>query len=145
MHRPQYSEVARNTLGICFVQPITTMKKRKKIFLPPPKVFLIKFSSGQILRSFRPFEQFRLHELLMIFMTSFSSISFRILKEANIIFYYVKYGSSIITSKIPSKILSNENMKTGVSRNIVCLWHLSSRFVLKTTETPFFIFITEIF
>ena len=31
-------------------------------------------------------------------------------------FYYVKYGSSIITSKI----LSNENKKTGVSRKIVC-------------------------
>ena len=26
-------------------------------------------------------------------------------------FYYVKYGSSIITSKIPSKILSDENKK----------------------------------
>ena len=35
-------------------------------------------------------------------------------------FYYVEYGSSIITSKIPSKILSNENKKTGVSRKIVC-------------------------
>ena len=35
-------------------------------------------------------------------------------------FYCVKYGSSIITSKIPSKILSNENKKTGVSRKIVC-------------------------
>ena len=35
-------------------------------------------------------------------------------------FYYVKYGLSIITSKIPSKILSNENKKTGVSRKIVC-------------------------
>jgi hypothetical protein len=35
-------------------------------------------------------------------------------------FYYVKYGSSIIMSKIPSKILSNENKKTGVSRKIVC-------------------------
>ena len=35
-------------------------------------------------------------------------------------FSYVKYGWSIITSKILSKILSNENQKTGVSRNIVC-------------------------
>ena len=35
--------------------------------------------------------------------------------------YYIKYGSSIITSKIWSKILSNENKKkTGVSRKIVC-------------------------
>ena len=33
----------------------------------------------------------------------------------------VKYGSSIITSKIPSKILSNENKnKMGVCRKIVC-------------------------
>ena len=35
-------------------------------------------------------------------------------------FYNVKYGSSIIMSKSPSKILSNENIKTGVSRKIVC-------------------------
>ena len=34
-------------------------------------------------------------------------------------FYNVKYGSSVIMSKNPSKILSNENMKTGVSRTIV--------------------------
>ena len=34
--------------------------------------------------------------------------------------YCVKYGSSINTSKILSKILSNENKKTGVSRKIVC-------------------------
>ena len=36
-------------------------------------------------------------------------------------FYYIKYGLSIITSKILSKILSNVNKKkTGVSRKIVC-------------------------
>ena len=34
-------------------------------------------------------------------------------------FYYVKYGLWIITSKILSKILSNEKKK-GVSRKIVC-------------------------
>ena len=33
---------------------------------------------------------------------------------------YVKYGLSIITSKILSKILGNENKKTGGSRKIVC-------------------------
>ena len=32
----------------------------------------------------------------------------------------MKYESSIITSKIPSKILSNENKRTGVSRKIAC-------------------------
>jgi hypothetical protein len=31
-------------------------------------------------------------------------------------FYYVKYGSSIITSKIPSKVLSNENKKNWCSQ-----------------------------
>ena len=35
-------------------------------------------------------------------------------------FYYIKHGSSIITSKILSKILSNENKKTGVFGKIVC-------------------------
>ena len=36
-------------------------------------------------------------------------------------FYYVEYGSSIITSKIPSKILSNgKKQKTGFSRKIDC-------------------------
>ena len=44
-------------------------------------------------------------------------------------FYYVKYGSSIITSKIPSKILSNKNKKTGVSRK---------------RNTSVYVFITEI-
>ena len=34
-------------------------------------------------------------------------------------FYYVRHGLSIIImSKIPSKILNNENIKTGVSRKI---------------------------
>jgi hypothetical protein len=35
-------------------------------------------------------------------------------------FNYVKYGSSIVMSKFPSKIFSNENKKTGVSRKTVC-------------------------
>ena len=35
-------------------------------------------------------------------------------------FKYDRYESSIITSKIQSKILSNENKKTGVFRKIVC-------------------------
>ena len=47
----------------------------------------------------------------------FWGFTFRTLAES---FYYVKYGSSIITSKIPSKIISNKNKKTGVSRKIVC-------------------------
>ena len=35
-------------------------------------------------------------------------------------FKYVRYESSIITSKIQSKTLSNENKKTGVFRKIAC-------------------------
>ena len=35
-------------------------------------------------------------------------------------FYYVKYGLSNIMSKVPSKILITENIKTGVSRKMVC-------------------------
>ena len=42
-------------------------------------------------------------------------------------FYYVRYGSSIIImSKIPSKILNNENIKTAVSRKIGILVHVLS-------------------
>ena len=55
-------------------------------------------------------------------------------------FYYVKYESSIITLKKLSKILSNENKKTGISRKKGLFWHVNSRFVLKTTETPVFMF-----
>ena len=57
-------------------------------------------------------------------------------------FYFVRHGSSIIImSKILSKILNTENIKTGrVSRKISLFWHFSSRFVLKTTETPVFMF-----
>ena len=62
--------------------------------------------------------------------------------------YYVKYGSSIITSKIPSKILSNKNIKTGVSvvfktkRELKCpnkLFFWNHQFFF------FFVFITENF
>ena len=64
-------------------------------------------------------------------------------------FYYVKYGSSIITSKVSSKILSNENIKTGVSRKIVCFGILIHVLSWRPTETPMFmfssVFITEIF
>ena len=34
-------------------------------------------------------------------------------------FYYVNYGSSIITSKVCRNNLSNENTKTGVSRQMI--------------------------
>ena len=45
--------------------------------------------------------------------------------------------------------LSNENIKTGVSREMTFekyffFWHFNSRFVLKTTETLVYVFITEI-
>ena len=55
-------------------------------------------------------------------------------------FYYVKYGLSIIMSKVVSKILSNENVKTGVSREKGFFWHMNSHFGWKTTETPVFMF-----
>ena len=49
--------------------------------------------------------------------------------------YYVKSSSNN---------LSNENIKTGVSREIIfqnsSFWHFNSRFVLKTTEAPVFMF-----
>mgnify|MGYP002044988931 CR=1 FL=1 len=50
-------------------------------------------------------------------LSSIISIIFYINDSIAESFYYVKYGSSIIKSKIPSKILSK---KTGISRNIVC-------------------------
>ena len=49
--------------------------------------------------------------------------------------YYVKYGSSIITSKILSKILSNENKKTGVSRKyVVCFGTFNSHLSWRQQE-----------
>ena len=57
------------------------------------------------------------------------------------VFYNDKNGSSFITSKSSSKNLSNENKHTLLfPKN----WHFNSRFVLKTTKTPVFVFITEI-
>ena len=53
-------------------------------------------------------------------------------------FYYVKYGSSIITSKVPSKFLSNENITCSFQKNNLLL-HFNSRFVIKT-ETQVFTF-----
>ena len=61
-------------------------------------------------------------------------------------FYYVNYGSSIITSKVRQKNISNENIKqrNDITKNS-SFWHFNSRFVLETTETPVFsVFITEI-
>ena len=52
-------------------------------------------------------------------------------------FYNVKNGSSNITSKSLSKNLSNGEV---FPEN----WHFNSCFVLKTTKTPLFVFITEI-
>ena len=54
--------------------------------------------------------------------------------------YYVKYRLPIIMSKVVSKILSNENVKTGVSKEKGFFWHMNSHFGLKTTETPVFMF-----
>ena len=56
-------------------------------------------------------------------------------------FYNVKYGLSIIMSKVLSKIISNENIKTCIyfQKNSL-FWHFNSHFVLKTTETPVFMF-----
>ena len=55
--------------------------------------------------------------------------------------HYVINGLSFIMSKSLSKNLSNENKHT------LCFpdnQHFESRFVLKTTKTPVFVFITEI-
>ena len=83
------------------------------------------------------------------------------------VFYNVKNGSSFIASKILSKNLSNENKhccfcclqdKTWIKmpilwnywdsltnfRELPENWHFNLRFVLKTTKTPVFVFITEI-
>ena len=57
------------------------------------------------------------------------------------VFYNVKNGSSFITSKSSSKNLSNENKHTLMFPED---WHFNSLFVLKTTKTPVFDFITEI-
>ena len=59
-------------------------------------------------------------------------------------FFYVNYWSSIITSKN----LSNENINTLCFQwyyKNSSFWHFNSRFFLKTTKTPVFVFITEIF
>ena len=55
-------------------------------------------------------------------------------------FYDVKNGSSTITSKSSSKNLGNENKHTMSLENL----HFDSRFVLKTTKTPVFVFTIEI-
>ena len=56
-------------------------------------------------------------------------------------FYNVKNGSLFIMSKSLLKNLSNENKTHSMfSEN----WHFSLRFVLMTTKTPVFYFITEI-
>ena len=59
-------------------------------------------------------------------------------------FYNVKYGLSIITSKVSQKI-SVVKTKTLVFPEKLyfknsSFWHFNSRFVLKTTETPVFMF-----
>ena len=52
-----------------------------------------------------------------------------------IVNYYVKSSSNN---------LNNENIKTGVSREMIfqnsSFWHSNSHYVLKTTETPVFMF-----
>ena len=54
--------------------------------------------------------------LITLFINCFFSLC--TLKTGH--FYNVKYGLSVITSKHQSKILSNENIRSGVSRKIVC-------------------------
>ena len=72
-------------------------------------------------------------------------ISFRILQKvysnlqvSRAESFYYNYGLSFFTSNN----LSNENIKTSVtvSRENNSFWHFNSRFVLKTTETPVFMF-----
>ena len=50
----------------------------------------------------------KLFSIFIIILNLNTFVNIGILAES---FYYVKYGSSIITSKIPSKIFSNENKK----------------------------------
>ena len=54
-------------------------------------------------------------------------------------FYIVKNELSFIMSKSSTKNLCNENLMCPEN------WHFNSRFVLKTTNTLVFVFITEIF
>jgi hypothetical protein len=59
-------------------------------------------------------------------------------------FYYVNYGLSIITSKV-RQIISVMKAETLVFPEKLYLkyssfWHFNSHFVLKTTETPVFMF-----
>ena len=56
-------------------------------------------------------------------------------------FYYIKYRSSIFMSKILSEILSNENKNNWCFQKYSLFWHFDSRFVLKTTKTPVFMFL----
>ena len=56
-------------------------------------------------------------------------------------FSYVKYGLSIIMSKILSKILSNENKKIWCFQKNSSFWHINS----VTRPTGVNVFITEIF
>ena len=55
-------------------------------------------------------------------------------------FLSCKLAKQLIKYKIPSRILSNENKKTGVSRKIVCYGILIHGLSIKTTETPLFMF-----
>ena len=62
------------------------------------------------------------------------------------VFLVRQYESSFIMSKIPSKILNNENKKLVFpEKYVVCFGILIHVFVLKTTETPVFMFSLLIF
>ena len=69
------------------------------------------------------------------FLKKYSLFSPIILAESC---YNVK--SSNITSKIPLEILSNENKTKWCFQKNSLFWHFDSCFVLRTTETPVFIF-----
>jgi hypothetical protein len=60
-------------------------------------------------------------------------------------FYNVNYGLSIITSKSSFKNFSNQNKHWWWYYKNCSIWHFNSCFVLKTTKTQVFVFITEIF
>ena len=60
-------------------------------------------------------------------------------------FYYVRQFWIVnYYFKSPSNNLSNENRSAGVSREMIIqkssFWRFNSRFALKTTETPVFLF-----
>ena len=101
--------------------------------------FFLQSHSGMLQISqtiFRKFAfQFKLTNCILQFMNLFNQP--RILELISALFYNVKNWSSNVTSTSSSKNLSDGEVLPDN-------WHFNSCFVLKTTKTPLFFFITEI-